>query len=74
MKRILFAITLILIGFWTKAQTFSAIVNQNIPDDNSTVAFNINVSGLPNTIDQNFGLEVICLNSDLLTFRIDKIR
>ena len=62
MKRILFAITLILIGFWTKAQTFSAIVNQNIPDDNSTVAFNINVSGLPNTIDQNFGLEVICLN------------
>ena len=62
MIKILFVLALILIGFGAKAQTFSAIVNQNIPDDNSTVAFNINVSGLPNTIDQNFGLEVICLN------------
>ncbi len=45
-----------------RAQTFSATVNQAIPDDGSTVSFEIQVSGLPTAIDTTFGLEQVCLN------------
>lgn len=44
------------------AQTFTSTVNTVIPDDNSVVSFDINVSGLAGSIDQNFGLEQVCLN------------
>jgi len=44
------------------AQTFSSTVNQPIPDDNTTVMFDITVSGLPDLIDTFFGLEQVCLN------------
>lgn len=46
----------------TFAQTFSAVVNQVITDDGSTFNFDIDVTGLPNTIDTLFGLETVCLN------------
>ena len=46
----------------TFAQTFSAVVNQVITDDGSTFNFNIDVTGLPSTIDTLFGLETVCLN------------
>ncbi len=44
------------------AQTFTSTVNQLIPDDNTTVYFDIPVSGLANTIDTFYGLEQVCLN------------
>ena len=44
------------------AQTFSSTVNEPIPDDGSTVTFDIPVSGLPGMIDTAFGLERVCLN------------
>lgn len=44
------------------AQTFSATVNQLVPDDGSTITFEIPVSGLPDIIDTSFGLERVCLN------------
>lgn len=46
----------------TFAQTFSAVVNQVITDDGTTFNFNIDVTGLPNTIDTLFGVETVCLN------------
>ncbi len=44
-----------------KSQTFYSSVNQTIPDDNTTISFNLTVSGLPSFIDQNFGLASVCL-------------
>ncbi|MBK8657803.1 MAG: proprotein convertase P-domain-containing protein [Bacteroidetes bacterium] len=44
-----------------KAQTFSQVFNQAIPDDGSTVMYLVPVSGLPTAIDTNFGLEGICI-------------
>jgi len=44
------------------AQTFSVTVNQSIPDDNTLVTFDINVTGLPTTINATFGLEQVCFN------------
>ncbi len=44
------------------AQTFSSTVNEPIPDDGSTVTFDIMVSGLPTVIDTSFGLERFCIN------------
>lgn len=51
-----------LTGPLLSAQTFTATVNQGIPDDGSTVYFQIEVSGLPNQIDTTFGLERVCFN------------
>ncbi|MBL7829310.1 MAG: CotH kinase family protein [Saprospiraceae bacterium] len=55
-------ILLSLIVLHTQAQTFSSTVNQPIPDDGSTVTYDILVSGLPAVIDSAFGLERVCLN------------
>lgn len=44
------------------SQTFSSTVNSIIPDNNSIISFELSVSGLPNVLDNNFGLEQICLN------------
>lgn len=44
-----------------QAQTFSVTFNQTIPDDGSTVTYDVPVSGLQNSIDTNFGLEGMCL-------------
>jgi subtilisin-like proprotein convertase family protein len=43
-------------------QTFYSSVNQTIPDDNTTVGFDLFISGLPTTINQNFGVASVCLN------------
>lgn len=58
---------LIALGLWifaiaAQAQTFTATVNQTIPDNNTTVVFDLVVSGLPAVIDTNFGLETACLS------------
>ena len=46
------------------AQTFTATVNQPIPDDGSTVSFDLEVTGLPAVADTTFGLTEVCLNID----------
>lgn len=45
-----------------QAQTFTANPNATIPDNNTVVAFNINVTGLPAAINTSFGLQTVCLN------------
>ena len=45
-----------------RAQTFSSTVNQLLPDDGSTVFFEIPVNGLPSVMDTMFGIEQVCLN------------
>jgi hypothetical protein len=45
-----------------RAQTFSSTVNQLLPDDGSTVFFEIPINGLPSVMDTTFGLEQVCLN------------
>jgi hypothetical protein len=49
-------------GASLSAQTFSATVNDSIPDDGTTVYFTLEVNGLPNVIDTSFGLERFCFN------------
>lgn len=44
------------------SQTFFESVNQIIPDNNTIISFEINVTGLPNVIDANFGLATACVN------------
>lgn len=62
-KTFLFLIfTCIFLPFF--AQTFSATLNDTIPDNNTTVVFDIVVTGLPNVIDTTFGLEQACLSMD----------
>lgn len=61
LKLKLASIAVLLNGFLF-GQTFSASVNQVIPDNGPVVSFPLTVSGLPATIDDNFGLEQICLN------------
>lgn len=45
-----------------QAQTFSSTVNEILPDDGTTVYYDIQVSGLPSVMDTLFGLEQVCLN------------
>lgn len=44
------------------AQTFTATVEQPVPDDGTPIAFEIAVSGLPDAINTDFGLVQVCLN------------
>lgn len=46
------------------SQTFSSIVNTDIPDDGTTLELPLLVSGLPSVIDTTFGLESVCINLD----------
>jgi subtilisin-like proprotein convertase family protein len=46
----------------SQSQTYTNTFNQVITDNNTEIAFDIAVSGLPNTIDQTFGVESVCLN------------
>lgn len=62
MFKTLFSACLATIAWSLSAQTFTSTVNQPIPDDGSTVTFDIAVSGLPSAIDTTFGLEMVCLN------------
>jgi len=64
MKNILVLIWCILIPELINAQTFLSNVDQTIPDDGSTIVFDIEVSGLPMAIDTVFGLEEVCLYAD----------
>lgn len=62
MKIFATCIVCLLLSFqWSEAQTFTATVNQSIPDNNTVVAFNLPVSGLPGSIGTTFGLETACL-------------
>jgi len=61
-QRLLILVFFMAIARFAQAQTFSATVNQSIPDDNSVVSFPLVVAGLPNVIDSAFGLESACLN------------
>lgn len=45
-----------------RAQTFSSTVNQLLPDDGSTVSFEIPVGSLPSANDTTFGIEQVCVN------------
>jgi subtilisin-like proprotein convertase family protein len=45
------------------AQTFTTPINDSLPDP-GFVTFNVNVSGLPSTIDTFFGLQAVCINLD----------
>ena len=51
-------------NFSLAAQTFSATVGQPIPDDGSSIAFGLDVTGLPDSINTNFGLVQVCLNME----------
>lgn len=63
MRKRLYALVFALLAALTvEAQTFSVNLNASIPDNNTTVVFDIAVSGLPTVIDTSFGLETACLN------------
>lgn len=58
---------LCLLGFHMtqiQAQSFFQTVNTGIPDDGTSISFSIEVSGLPDVIDTDFGLESVCFNID----------
>ncbi len=57
----LFFFAFLAISLKLSAQTFSQTFNQTVPDDGSTVMYNVPVSGLQNSIDTNFGLEGVCI-------------
>lgn len=46
------------------AQTFSSTVEQPVPDDGTSISFSLEVSGLPDAINTDFGLVQVCLNMD----------
>ncbi|HUM45321.1 MAG TPA: CotH kinase family protein, partial [Chitinophagales bacterium] len=60
--KIIQTIVFIVFGHFLFAQTFTASVNEVIPDDGSVVTFDMNVTGLPEEIDTMYGLETVCLN------------
>lgn len=62
MRKLIYTLGLILAVNLLGAQTFTSNLNDTIPDNNTVVAFDIQVSGLPAVIDTNFGLETACLN------------
>ncbi|MDZ4751765.1 MAG: CotH kinase family protein [Flavobacteriales bacterium] len=43
-------------------QSFSSSVDQPLPDDGQTYSFTLEVDGLPDLIDLDFGIERVCLN------------
>jgi subtilisin-like proprotein convertase family protein len=43
-------------------QTFTATVNQPVPDDGTPIAFPLEITGLPTAINGSFGLVEVCLN------------
>lgn len=46
------------------AQSFTQVENTWIPDDGTSIAFEMTVSGLPDVIDGTFGLQSVCFNID----------
>jgi subtilisin-like proprotein convertase family protein len=60
--KLLILLLLISVTFILKGQTFNGL-GDTIPDDGSTsIDFTINVSGIQNTTNANFGISTICLN------------
>ena len=56
---------LILLAFATTtsfSQSFYQLENTGIPDDGTDITFEMTVSGLPDVIDSDFGLESVCFN------------
>ena len=62
MKLFYLCVIVLFCGNTLAAQSFTSTVNQPIPDDNTVVTFDIEVSGLPDKIDTMFGLELVCVN------------
>lgn len=60
--KIIHTIAFVVFSQWAFAQTFTATVNEVVPDDGSVVTFDINVTGMPEVIDTLYGLETVCLN------------
>lgn len=63
-RKLLTTICLLAASACTYAQSFAQTENSWIPDDGSSISFEINVSGLPTVIDGSFGLESVCFNID----------
>ena len=56
---------LILLAFATTtsfSQSFYQLENTGIPDDGTDITFEMSVTGLPDVIDADFGLESVCFN------------
>lgn len=53
---------LLLLPFFSLAQTFSDTFNLSIPDDGTIGYYDIEVSGLPTATGADFGVENICIN------------
>jgi subtilisin-like proprotein convertase family protein len=62
MRKLFLSVACLLPFLASKGQTFTATINQTIPDDGNTYIFDLTVVGLPAVIDTNFGLETVCLN------------
>lgn len=57
------AITLFLLPqYLIFAQTFTSSVNQPVPDDGTSISFPLEISGLQQEINGDFGLVEVCLN------------
>ena len=61
LKKFISIFILVAFSFFAKAQTFSWTGSVPILD-NQTISVPINVSGIQNTIDNNYGLAHICMN------------
>jgi len=61
MKRIILLST-VFIASNSFAQSFFQAENTIIPDDGTSITFEMTVSGLPDVIDLSYGLESICFN------------
>ncbi len=62
MKKYLFLLLFVFISFLSPSQTFFG-AGGPIPDDGNSVMFPVTVSGLPSSIDSNFGCVTVCLNA-----------
>ncbi len=62
MKRITAIVLFLLPQYLLFSQTFTSTVNQAIPDDGTTISFPLEINGLQNEANGNFGLVEVCLN------------
>lgn len=60
----IFTFSMLIMQYMLLAQTFTAAVEQPVPDDGTSISFPIEVSGLPEAINTDFGLVQVCLSMD----------
>lgn len=60
--KIISLVTAIIVSFNAYAQSFYQVENTTIPDDGTSITFEMSVSGLPDVIDLSYGLETVCFN------------